>query len=705
MLEVLAIAPPEVVEELFEVAMPRLEFPHQRHFDDVILKEWEKPTCPPGVPPGWDKKYPFPANLVERWSPLLERSNRALQKEAPIKPLARPMVKPINKENVQPVVNKGGKTMTFSQSFMKTKTLKEKQLKDEKFKAESAKTEQRPAAKPVLGAYRGKIIQSKINSFRKPLEGASIKSEATERKATTHNTAGKPSVSSRKPLVRPSSVNDVKKQRLPVPPILPKVRPSSSVAIKSNVNIMTTRTTTHNITKAQPQTKSTTSMATKSKAEPVPARRVTHTVASVTTHTKASTSTTFRNKSQHVTVRRTTHVANYNKAPEENLQQGPDTAESKGPDSTVLQSKKRVTIGPVSVLTNRQQTNPLTKPPVGKFPRQGESAEERKARLAEWRASKGIVMKRPPISEALPDTHKTQKEELEIKSEPDEPKEEPRQLFWVTMAEEDEQEVFTLKISQIFAECQKLINEGIPKEEILCVLEKQIENIPEAKKLSRYWECLARLEQREGQLYKVIEVCEKAVAAGAQPLDDLRTILADALEKLKADSGESQSKENEDQINEEEPKANEVKSELEESTLDDKKKRGRRRAMKHEPKSSTTPEKASKCENSPENEAATSSVIRFNISTTPHLEKMRRLQMQEGQSSIKGYKFLTPVRRSSRLEKKSHTFPDMLKDHDPCIAGISQLEELEDPESCPNAYIFRKNEALKEISAGSLTKD
>ncbi|CAI9578474.1 unnamed protein product, partial [Staurois parvus] len=113
------------------------------------------------------------------------------------------------------------------------------------------------------------------------------------------------------------------------------------------------------------------------------------------------------------------------------------------------------------------------------------------------------------------------------------------------MAEEDEQEWFTLKVNQIFAECQKLIDEGIPKEEILSILEKQVENIPEAKKLSRYWECLARLEQREGQPYRVIDVCEKAVAAGAQPLEELRAILANTLEQLKTEPGENQKNESE----------------------------------------------------------------------------------------------------------------------------------------------------------------
>ncbi|XP_018411950.1 PREDICTED: cytoskeleton-associated protein 2 [Nanorana parkeri] len=558
-------------------------------------------------------------------------------------------------------VNKEGKSLTFSQSFLKTKTLKERQLKNVKQKEESAKAEEKPpAVKPVLGAYRGKIVQSKINSFRKPSETADNKSSVPECKTIKQTAATKPNISAtRKPMVRPSSVNDIKlKTQVPpkkplAPPVTSQVKTSARVTIKR---------------KAQPETM----------------RRATHVIPTVAS--KASNTTVTKSRVDHVTVRRTTHVFNHKKSLGANVQQGVYLAG--------MQSKKRETVGPVGSLPSHQQPSV-----VGKYPRANESAEERKARLAEWRASKGKVMKRPPSSVALLSTFKEQKDEPVIKNEP----KEPRQLFWATMAEEDEQEWFTLKVNQIFGECQKLIDEGIPKEEILSILEKQIENIPEAEKLSRYWECLAHLEQREGQPYKVIEVCEKAVAAGAQPLEELRAILANTLEHLKTEPGESQKKESEGEAEAEELKA-EVKFEPEDSAMKEKKKRGRRRAMKYEPKSPSTPEKPSNSQSSPGKGEDTSSVIRFNITTTPHLQMMRKLQLREGESSFQGYKFLTPVRRSSRLERKSHIFPDMLKDHDPCIAGIAQLEYLEDPQSCPNAYIFRKNEALKEINARSLTK-
>ncbi|KAM5181762.1 cytoskeleton-associated protein 2 [Mantella aurantiaca] len=613
----------------------------------------------------------MPEKQNEIRSPLMERSNRAPQKKtAAVKAMDQKKSKPINKENLQPVVNKDCKNMTFSQSFLKTKTLKERQQKDEKQKEESAKSEQKPAVKPVLGAYRGKIVQSKINSFRKPCDTTSNKSAAPERKTIAQKAATKQNISAaRKPMVRPSSVNDVKLKNMQVQSKKPPVLPVTS------------------------QVRTSTRVSVQSKAQPGTMRRTTHVIQTSTSQTKASNTALTKSKISHVTMRRTTHILN--KKPQgTNGQQGPEVPKTelrKGSNLAGTQSKKRVTIDAVVSLPNQQQPSV-----VGKYPRKNESAEERKARLAQWRASKGKVMKRPPTM-ALPCT--LQKEEPVIKSEP----EEPRQLFWATMAEEDEQEWFTLKVNQIFAECQKLIDEGIPKEEILLILERQIENNPEAKKLSRYWECLARLEQREGQPYKVIERCEEAVVAGAQPLDELRAILANTLEQLKNEPEETQKEESEEKDQAKELKA-EVKSEYEDSSMTEKRKKGRRRAMKYEPKSPSTPEKPSAPPRTLEKGEDTSSVIRFNITTTPHLEKIRKLQMREGDSSIKSYKFLTPVRRSSRLERKSHVFPDMLKDHDPCIAGIAQLEDLEDPQSCPNAYIFRKNEALKEINARSLTK-
>lgn len=62
-------------------------------------------------------------------------------------------------------------------------------------------------------------------------------------------------------------------------------------------------------------------------------------------------------------------------------------------------------------------------------------------------------------------------------------------------------------------------------------------------------------------------------------------------------------------------------------------------------------------------------------------------------SNIKDLKFLTPVRRSCRIERKSSHLPTMLLDHDPCVNSLDELFKLDDD---PNAYIYRKNPTLAE---------
>lgn len=61
--------------------------------------------------------------------------------------------------------------------------------------------------------------------------------------------------------------------------------------------------------------------------------------------------------------------------------------------------------------------------------------------------------------------------------------------------------------------------------------------------------------------------------------------------------------------------------------------------------------------------------------------------------SIKDLKFLTPVRRSCRIQHRSSQMPTMLADHDPCVSSLAELVKLDDD---PNAYIYRKNPALLE---------
>ncbi|XP_069826066.1 cytoskeleton-associated protein 2 [Dendropsophus ebraccatus] len=630
----------------------------------------------------------------EMRSPLSERSNRDLQKKpAQAKPLEKKGAKPGNTENARPTAKRGGRTL--SQAFLKTQTVKKKQTDSENIKPEPTKQE----SKPVLGAYRGKIIQSKITSIWKSSETKTL----PEPNSTMPKSQVKRPQSSvpAKTKVRPQSSASV--------PAKTKVRPQSSASVPAKTKVRPQSSASVPAkTKVRPQ--SSASVPAKTKVRPPtndtrPKRPVVPPASGI-----RPSSSLAKGKSELVTVRRTTQVVTQQRP----IQQKPQPVKPPVKDGAVkkipvtLSEKK--TSGPAKTLPGPEKKPAAPQlPTASKFPRAKESAEERKARLAEWRKSKGIVMKRPAMATAaIPPTSNVQKKELEIKTEPEEPKEEEtRQLYWATMAEEDEQELFTIKVRQIFGGCQKLIDEGCPREEVLSILEKQIQAVPEAKKLSGYWECLARLEKRDGQLYKVIAVCEEAVAADAQPLEELRDILADALEQLKPDpvTEESVKEEKVENIKSEEIKT-EVKDETEEVAVKNKRRkrrRGKAKAVKIECPS--TPDKPPRPDSTPENGGVSSSVIRFNIRTTPHLEKIKKLQMNEGESSVKSYKFLTPVRRSSRLEHNSHRLPDMLKDHDPCVSGIDQLGDLEEAETCTNAYIFRKNSALNEVTAKSATKN
>lgn len=89
--------------------------------------------------------------------------------------------------------------------------------------------------------------------------------------------------------------------------------------------------------------------------------------------------------------------------------------------------------------------------------------------MTEWRTGKGKGLKRPPHS-------------VVTQAEPKGQSENPVGSFWTTMAEEDEQRLFTEKVNKTISECLNLISKGCPKEEILATLNDLIHNIPDAKK-------------------------------------------------------------------------------------------------------------------------------------------------------------------------------------------------------------------------------
>lgn len=103
-------------------------------------------------------------------------------------------------------------------------------------------------------------------------------------------------------------------------------------------------------------------------------------------------------------------------------------------------------------------------------------------------------------------------------------------------------------------------------------------------------------------------------------------------------------------------------------------------------------------ENTPQREGA--SMIKYSVKTTPYLQSVKKTIQEEARTSrskkknnIKDLKFLTPVRRSCRIERKSSRLPAMLMDPDPCVSSLAELVML-DGDS--NAYIYRKNHALLE---------
>lgn len=90
----------------------------------------------------------------------------------------------------------------------------------------------------------------------------------------------------------------------------------------------------------------------------------------------------------------------------------------------------------------------------------------------------------------------------------------------------------------------------------------------------------------------------------------------------------------------------------------------------------------------PDSKTEAGCIIRYNVSSTPRLQSMKKMQHDKN-STLKELKFLTPVRRSRRIQDKTSRLPAMLKDHDPSVSSLEQLSELGG-----DAFVCRPNAAL-----------
>ncbi|XP_044870647.1 cytoskeleton-associated protein 2 isoform X2 [Mauremys mutica] len=560
--------------------------------------------------------------------------------------------------------------VSFSQSFLHKRNNKEKQLIADKQNSVSL------PKKHVPGSYCGKVIPSKINSFRKTLENEDAKSSLANKKPVAPAT---------KPAVRPSST-------------------SSNNAVINNIRA------TNLSSAAKPI------HATPFQKRP-PVR------ASHSTHSKS-----IQNKEKQIVTSVSANNMTVQKKPDRSGSPSLKTALHNAKPPSVPGTKRTevplrdVRLGTsaksISVTCGTKATQD-SKAGNRKYVLPKESTEERRIRLAEWKVTKGKVTKRPSstvLQVAQPERQTSQ-----------ETPKEPVESFWVTILEEDEQRLFGENVNKSLAEYLHLTEQGFPGDQVRAMLEELIQSAPDAKKLAKYWVCRMRLEQL-GPIEKIMAVYEEAILAGAQPKDELRHTVADIMkntENLKSVVEEcvkeevigkeaNSSVENVEEVfkelnfNDEEKAeiSNEViKKEETDSSLKSRQETLPKESKKHRTKYK---EQTKKSENyktedtikdanlefkTPEKEKEESYLIRYSLSTTPYLESMKKkMQCETNDSAVKDIKFLTPVRRSRRFQEKLCKLPDMLKDHDPCVSSLEQLGELR---AVNSAFIYRQNSALQ----------
>ncbi|XP_038563786.1 cytoskeleton-associated protein 2-like [Micropterus salmoides] len=252
-----------------------------------------------------------------------------------------------------------------------------------------------------------------------------------------------------------------------------------------------------------------------------------------------------------------------------------------------------------------------------------ETAEERRAKLAEWLASKGKTLKRPAMTTATPSKPK-------VSAKPDADPQPAAQCN-----PEPEPSVEAHESDSAAAHCADTQGAGL-------MIHSQTPN-PDPQ--------------------------DRA--------DDIVVNLCDVLEAMKLKNEMSG-----------QPKVEQVKHKGEESGKEDE--TDVEEVESDEGVMETTPQ------------METASVVKYSVKTTPYLQSVKKAIADDAsrstsrrKSNIKDLKFLTPVRRSCRIERKSTRLPTMLVDHDPCVSSLAELVKLDDDDDA-NAYIYRKNPALLE---------
>ncbi|XP_044079207.1 cytoskeleton-associated protein 2 [Siniperca chuatsi] len=314
-----------------------------------------------------------------------------------------------------------------------------------------------------------------------------------------------------------------------------------------------------------------------------------------------------------------------------------------------------------------------------------ETAEERRAKLAEWLASKGKTFKRPAMTTAAPSKTKVSaKPEADLKSQSHVDPQPAKQCDPEPSLEAHKPDSAAHCADTQGAELTIHSQTPVIMNTTLDLLGNSDADLPVDPQdrvddivvnLCDVLEAMATPSRCNDELSQMTDVCNDVEVEDSKPKDEYTKELKN--ETPEHVSEQRKVKQVKDEV--EESDDQEVETDVEEGESDDDEEVG---VME------TT------------SQMKDASVVKYSVKTTPYLQSVKKTIEDDAststsrrKSNIKDLKFLTPVRRSCRIERKSSRLPTMLVDHDLCVSSLAELVKLDDD---PNAYIYRKNPALLE---------
>ncbi|KAL7846315.1 hypothetical protein SRHO_G00212950 [Serrasalmus rhombeus] len=559
------------------------------------------------------------------------------------KPEAQEQVKPVTKTNT----SDPNKRKTLSQAFRT-----EQSVRHRKLVVEAQKPPPTAPPKPIPGTYKGRVVKSKIDCFRKPPSG-----EEKAAEATAVAKFAKPSVPKPKPeLGTLSKIRSKSVTTLPGASRPPRPQPSLPSRTKSVSDAPL------NVAE-KPIQRSISQRQVPAKA-PAPARPTVPRPATVPPRPAAVT--TARPAPSKIT----------------------SFIKKKEPAVQSVKPK------PAAAVTEQKAQRPASST-ISQYRVQVETAEERKAKLAEWLASKGKTLKRPPMTEkAAPPASKpapppkaTQEPSKVAQLEPQAEPEENQPGCEGTGNNRLERDLVPQSEPVFSSGPSHIMNTTL---DLLDSSDVDLPVDPEIRMESLVLNLCDKLDAMETP-----SSCENAdaktgdvevailfnVKVEEETVKEFEILEEEELE-VKQESADDVAVDGQ-----------EVRVEREEKVLERKDVKPFKDEVSEEEDDDGDDEEM----DSTPAEVTEASVVKYSVKTTPFLQSVKKRMETEGEtarrkSTIKDLKFLTPVRRSSRIQRKSSRLPDMLTDHDPCVSSLAELVQLDDADS--NAYIYRKNPAL-----------